>query len=74
MVTDGAGASVDWQRMQAEARTALDRVGFDLDVRRPVASYSTAEQQAVELAKALHKDARVLLLDEPTSTLPLPDV
>ncbi|GAB5077532.1 sugar ABC transporter ATP-binding protein [Arthrobacter sp. AD-310] len=69
-----AGASVDWQRMQSEARTALDRVGFDLDVRRPVASYSTAEQQAVELAKALHKDARVLLLDEPTSTLPLPDV
>ncbi|WP_223860445.1 sugar ABC transporter ATP-binding protein [Pseudarthrobacter sulfonivorans] len=69
-----AGASVDWQRMQAEARTALDRVGFHLDVRRPVGSYSTAEQQAVELAKALHKDARVLLLDEPTSTLPLPDV
>ena len=69
-----AGVSVDWQGMQAEARTALDRVGFELDVRRPVGSYSTAEQQAVELAKALHKDARVLLLDEPTSTLPLPDV
>lgn len=69
-----AGAAVDWQRMQAQARAALDRVGFDLDVRRPVGSYSTAEQQAVELAKALHKDARVLLLDEPTSTLPMPDV
>lgn len=68
-----AGA-VDWQRMYAEARTALARVGFDLDVRRPVASFSVAEQQAVELAKALHKDARVLLLDEPTSTLPAPDV
>jgi ribose transport system ATP-binding protein len=68
------GAAVDWQRMQAQARAALDRVGFDLDVRRPVGSYSTAEQQAVELAKALHKDARVLLLDEPTSTLPMPDV
>lgn len=68
------GTAVDWGRMQAEARSALDRVGFHLDVRRPVGSYSTAEQQAVELAKALHKDARVLLLDEPTSTLPLPDV
>lgn len=68
------GAAVDWQRMQSQARAALDRVGFDLDVRRPVGSYSTAEQQAVELAKALHKDARVLLLDEPTSTLPMPDV
>jgi ribose transport system ATP-binding protein len=68
------GMAVDWSRMRAAARDALDRVGFDLDVRRPVASFSTAEQQAVELAKALHKDARVLLLDEPTSALPLPDV
>jgi ribose transport system ATP-binding protein len=65
---------VDWARMQKKARDALARVGFDLDVRLPVSSFSVAEQQAVELAKALHKDARVLLLDEPTSTLPLPDV
>jgi len=66
--------AVDWSRMHAEARDALARVGFDLDVRMPVGSFSTAQQQAVELAKALHKDARVLLLDEPTSTLPMPDV
>ncbi|QHC68124.1 ATP-binding cassette domain-containing protein [Rathayibacter sp. VKM Ac-2759] len=65
---------VDWARMNAEARTALARVGFDLDVRLPVSSFSVAEQQAVELAKALRKNARVLLLDEPTSTLPRPDV
>ncbi|QJU52762.1 sugar ABC transporter ATP-binding protein [Herbiconiux sp. KACC 21604] len=65
---------VDWARMYREAQDALARVGFDLDVRAPVGSFSTAEQQAVELAKALHKDARVLLLDEPTSTLPSPDV
>ncbi|WP_431245925.1 ATP-binding cassette domain-containing protein [Leifsonia xyli] len=64
------GAVVDWNAMQAQARDALARVGFDLDVRQPVSSFSVAEQQAVELAKALHKDARVLLLDEPTSTLP----
>ncbi|SFS17532.1 monosaccharide ABC transporter ATP-binding protein, CUT2 family [Microbacterium sp. cf046] len=68
------GVAVDWNRMASEARAALDRVGFDLDVRRPVGSFSTAEQQAVELAKAIHKEARLLLLDEPTSTLPLPDV
>ncbi|MET1052834.1 MAG: sugar ABC transporter ATP-binding protein [Mycetocola sp.] len=67
-------AVVDWHEMQVEARKALARVGFDLDVRRPVSSFSVAEQQAVELAKAIRKDARVLLLDEPTSTLPLPDV
>lgn len=65
---------VDWHEMQVEARKALARVGFDLDVRRAVSTFSVAEQQAVELAKAIRKDARVLLLDEPTSTLPLPDV
>ena len=68
------GGVVNWSEMQAKAREALARVGFDLDVTQPVSNFSTAEQQAVELAKALHKNARVLLLDEPTSTLPLPDV
>ncbi len=65
---------VDWPMMQLGAREALARIGFDLDVRKPVGSYSVAEQQAVELAKALRKKARVILLDEPTSTLPPPDV
>jgi len=65
---------VDWGEMRRTAAEALGRIGFDLDVRRPVASYSVAEQQAVELAKALRKQARVILLDEPTSTLPPPDV
>jgi ribose transport system ATP-binding protein len=67
-------AVVNWREMQVESRKALARVGFDLDVRRAVSTFSVAEQQAVELAKAIRKDARVLLLDEPTSTLPLPDV
>lgn len=70
----GRAGGVSWTQMKEGARDALDRVGFDIDVTRPVASFSTAQQQAVELAKAIHKQARVLLLDEPTSTLPLPDV
>lgn len=68
------GHVVDWAEMRRQARVALERIGFDLDVRRPVSSYSMAEQQAVELAKALRKKARIILLDEPTSTLPPPDV
>ena len=68
------GHVVDWAEMHCQAREALERIGFDLDVRRPVGSYSVAEQQAVELAKALRKKASVILLDEPTSTLPPPDV
>ena len=66
--------TVDWPEMQRQAKEALARIGFALDVRKPVSSFSVAEQQAVELAKALHKKARVILLDEPTSTLPPPDV
>jgi ABC-type sugar transport system ATPase subunit len=65
---------VDWPTMRRRATEALDRVGFALDVREPVGNFSVAEQQGVELAKALHKEARVLLLDEPTSALPPPDV
>ena len=65
---------VDWPEMARGAEEALARIGYDLDVRRPVGHYSVAEQQAVELAKALRKQARVILLDEPTSTLPQPDV
>jgi ribose transport system ATP-binding protein len=65
---------VDWPEMIARSEEALARIGYNLDVRRPVGQYSLAEQQAVELAKALRKKARLILLDEPTSTLPQPDV
>ena len=65
---------IDWALMRRQAEAALARIGYDLDVRRPVGSFSVAEQQAVELAKALSKKARVILLDEPTSTLPPHDV
>lgn len=65
---------IDWGEMRRQAEQALQRIGFEIDVRKPVASFSVAEQQAVELAKALRKKARVILLDEPTSTLPPPDV
>jgi len=65
---------VDWTAMRQTAAEAIARVGFRIDVRETVGNLSVAEQQGVELAKALHKKARVLLLDEPTSTLPPPDV
>lgn len=67
-------AMVDWAVMRRQAKEAIERVGFRIDVREIVGNLSVAEQQAVELAKALHKRAKVILLDEPTSTLPPPDV
>jgi ribose transport system ATP-binding protein len=68
------GRLIAWSEMRRRAREVLGRIGFDLDVSQPVARFTVAEQQGVELAKALHKDARVILLDEPTDTLPPADV
>jgi simple sugar transport system ATP-binding protein len=52
-----------------QARTALRRVGLDLDLHRAVQSLPIAAQQMVAIARALDMRARVLVLDEPTSSL-----
>ncbi|MBX5457887.1 MAG: sugar ABC transporter ATP-binding protein [Thermogemmatispora sp.] len=57
------------RRELAEARHLLEQVGLNLDPRRLVASLSVAEQQLVEIARAISFNARVLILDEPTATL-----
>lgn len=54
---------------ERQARELLHRVGLHLDPRHVVAGLSVAEQQMVEIAKALAIKARVLILDEPTATL-----
>jgi ribose transport system ATP-binding protein len=61
--------SVDRRRMNTITRDLLDRCGIDLDPRRPVGELRTGEQQLVTIAKALSLDARVLIMDEPTSAL-----
>jgi ribose transport system ATP-binding protein len=65
---------VDWPQVRARARADLAALGFTLDVRKPVRTLPLAHQQATEIAKAVARDAKVLLLDEPTATLPKPDV
>lgn len=52
-----------------KARELLERVGLDIGPDRLVSSLSVAEQQRVEIAKALAIDARVVIMDEPTATL-----
>ena len=60
---------IDWPRLNADARTLLQRLNLDIDVTRLLSSYSVAVQQMVAIARALSVSARVLILDEPTSSL-----
>src|SRR5437867_3312905 len=61
--------TVDRRRILRDARDLLERTGVKLDPRRPVEDLRTGEQQLVTIAKALSLDARVLIMDEPTSAL-----
>ncbi len=57
-------------QMIREAHEVLEnRLGVSIDVRRRVADLTLAEQQLVEIARAVHADAKILVLDEPTTTL-----
>jgi ABC-type sugar transport system ATPase subunit len=61
---------IDWRAAYAEAERQLAAIGMqEVDVRRPVASYSVAVQQMLEIAKALVHEPRLLILDEPTGVL-----
>lgn len=58
------------RRMERAARPVLDELGLDVPVRARVGTLSLADQQLLEIARALLQEPRVLILDEPTSALP----
>ena len=60
---------VDYTAMEARAAEALRQLGSDVDVRRMVKTLSVAEQQMVEIAKALVGTVKALILDEPTAVI-----
>jgi len=60
---------VDWRAMRRQAGELLKRLQIEVDVAKPLAEYPLAIQQMVAIARALNTDARVLILDEPTSSL-----
>jgi ribose transport system ATP-binding protein len=63
------GLFLDHRAMQAKTRALLDRLEARIDPRRTVATLSVPDKQMVEIAKALSRNARVLVMDEPTAAL-----
>ena len=61
--------AINWRAVNARAEQALDRLDVHIDVTQPLGSYSVAIQQMAAIARALDISARVLVLDEPTSSL-----
>ena len=60
---------VNWPRMYAQAEDLLASLGVRLDVRAPARGLTLAAQQAVEIAKAISLEVKVLIMDEPTASL-----
>lgn len=63
------GGLVDWAHMEDLARGFFERLGVALDPRAKARGISIADQQIVEIAKALSTEARVIVMDEPTAAL-----
>jgi rhamnose transport system ATP-binding protein len=69
-----AGGLVDWRKLYRDAEQLLDSLGVHMNVRTKARSLSVAQQQMVEIARALSVNARILIMDEPTSALTLNEV
>jgi ABC-type sugar transport system ATPase subunit len=61
--------TIDWRRLEADAVEALDRLDVHVDPRQVVGTLDIELQQEVEIARAFSSDARLLILDEATSSL-----
>jgi ABC-type sugar transport system ATPase subunit len=65
---------VDWRRLHAEAASRLARCQLDIPTRRVFSQLGAAQKQEVAIARALDRQARLLILDEPTASLSEPEV
>lgn len=65
----GKAKLIDWKSVRNDASKLIKRLGFDFNVKEKVKNLSVAEKQLVEIAKALSVNARIIAMDEPTSSL-----
>lgn len=68
-ITSGKLNKLNWREMNRQAQALLDRLGAPFDPKAPMGTLSVAQQQLVEIAKALSTDARIIIMDEPTAAL-----
>ena len=68
------GAVIDWKFAQKEAARLFKELGVELDPKRQARGLSIADQQVVEIAKALSMNANIILMDEPTAALSASEV
>ena len=69
-----AGGRIDWRKLYSEAERLLASLGVHLDLRTKTRNLSIAQMQSVEIARAFSLNARILIMDEPTSSLTLNEV
>ncbi|MBP5595238.1 MAG: sugar ABC transporter ATP-binding protein [Pseudobutyrivibrio sp.] len=60
---------IDWKKMRKLAKELLLENGIDIDVDKDLASYSTAIQQMIAVTRSISQNAKLLIMDEPTSSL-----
>lgn len=60
---------IDWNAMRTETKALFDRIGVDISPTELVGRYSVAMQQLIEIAKAISFNAKIIIMDEPTSAL-----
>lgn len=68
------GHIIDWEGMYRQAQALLDDMQLDIDARKPLSSYGTATQQMVSIARAISLNCKMIVLDEPTSSLDTAEV
>jgi rhamnose transport system ATP-binding protein len=68
------GIAIDWKEAQSQAAKLFKELGVELDPKRQARGLSIADQQVVEIAKALSMNANIILMDEPTAALSASEV
>ncbi|BBE31783.1 xylose ABC transporter ATP-binding protein [Tepiditoga spiralis] len=60
---------IDWNKTTSESEKVLKKLGYELDTSKKIKDFGVGIQQIIEIAKALSKNVKLLVLDEPTSSL-----